>query len=56
MLTELSDRNIGEALLDLERYVTTQVNLIMVCRVNDVYRYVKSRLRDFVRINPPIFL
>ena len=36
--------------------MTTQVNLSMVSRVNLVENTMTSRLRDFVRMNPPIFL
>nr|XP_019069485.1 uncharacterized protein LOC109120286 [Solanum lycopersicum] len=36
--------------------MTTQENLSMVSRVNVVESTVTSRLRDFVRMNPPIFL
>ena len=53
---ELSNSDIRKSLLDLYRAVTTQVNLSIVTRVNGVYRTMKSRVIDFVRINPPIFL
>ena len=36
--------------------MTTQVNLIMAPRVNVVESTIMSRLKDFVRVNPPIFL
>ena len=49
-------RDIREALLALERAVTTQANLNMVPRMNVVESSMTSRLRDFVRMNPPIFL
>ena len=35
--------------------MTTQVNLSMVPRANVVESTMKSRLRDFVRMNPLIF-
>ena len=53
---QLSNRDIREALLDLARAITSQVNQSMVRRVNVEERTIKSRLRDFVRMNPPIFL
>ena len=53
---ELSNRDIRESLLALARAVTTQVNLSIVPRVNVVESTMTSRLRDFLRINPPIFL
>ena len=43
-------------MLALARVVTTQVNLSMVPRVNIVESTMTSRLRDFVRMNPHIFL
>ena len=36
--------------------MTTQVNLSMVPWVNVVESTMMSRLRDFLRMNPPIFL
>ena len=36
--------------------MTTQSNLSMVPRVNVVERTMTSRLRDFMGMNPPIFL
>ena len=36
--------------------LTTEVNLRMGPRLNDVRRTMTSRLRDVVRMNPPIFL
>ncbi|TMX05787.1 hypothetical protein EJD97_024853 [Solanum chilense] len=53
---ELTNREIREALLALARAVTTQVTLSMKPRVNVVEKTMTSRLRDFVRMNPPIFL
>ena len=53
---EVSNRDIREALLALSRAVTTQVNLSMVPRKNVVESTMISRLRDFMRMNPPIFL
>ena len=51
---ELSNRDIREASLTLARSVTNQVN--MVPKVNVADSTMTSRLRDFVRMNPPIFL
>ena len=53
---ELSNSDIREALLALARDITTQANLNMVPRMNVVKSSMTSRLRDFVRMNPPIFL
>ena len=36
--------------------MTTQANLSMVLRVNVLESTMTSRLIDFVRMNPPIFL
>ena len=36
--------------------MTTQANLSIVPRVNVMERSLMSRLRDFVRMNPPIFI
>ena len=54
--SEMSNRDIREAFLALARVVTTQANLKMVPRMNVVETTMTSRLRDFVRMNPPIFL
>ena len=48
------NRDIREASLTLARSVTNQVN--MVPKVNVAESTMTSRLRDFVRMNPPIFL
>ena len=53
--SDMSNRYIREALLALARVVTTQANLRMVPRMNVVETTMTSRLRDFVRMNPPIF-
>ena len=53
---EFTNSDIREALLVLARGMTTQLNLSMVPRVNVVESTTMSRLRDFVRMNPPIFL
>ena len=53
---ELSNRDIRNALLALDRAVTTQVNLSLVPRVYIMEITMTSRLRDFVRMNPHMFL
>ena len=53
---ELTNREIREALVALGQAMTTQINLSMMPKVNVVKSTMTSRLRDFVRINPPIFL
>ena len=55
-VSKLINRDIREAFLALARSVTTQVNLSVVPRVNVVESTMTSRLRDLVRMNPPIFL
>ena len=45
-----------EALLTLARDLTTHVNRSIDQRVNYVESTMTSRLRDFVRMNSPIFL
>ena len=52
----MSNRDIREALLALDRTMTTQVDLGMVPRVNVVENTMTSSLRDFFSINPPFFL
>ena len=52
---QLSIRDIREALFAVARGVTTQTNLCMVPMMNVVQRTMTSSLRDFVRMNPPIF-
>ena len=47
---------IKEALLLLARALTTYVNRGIEPRVNLVDRTMESRLRDFLRMNPAIFL
>ena len=53
---EFTNSDIREALLVLARGMTTQLNLSMVPRVNVVESTMTTRLRDFRRMNPPIFL
>ena len=45
-----------ESLLALARAMTTHVNRGIEPRLNVVERNMTSRLRDFVRMNPLIFL
>ena len=52
----MTNRDIKEAFVTLAQAVTTQINLSIVPRVNVVERTLTSRLIDFVRMNPPIFL
>ena len=51
---ERSNREIREAMIATPRVMTMQANLNMMPRV--VESTMTSRLRDFVRMNPPIFL
>ena len=53
---ELSNRDIRKSLLPLVQARTTLVNFSTVPRVNVEESNMTSRLRDFVRINPPICL
>ena len=52
----MTNRDILEALIYLVRALTAHVNMGLAPRVNVVERTIISRLRDFMRINPPIFL
>ena len=52
----LSNRDIRDSLLALVGDMTTQANFKYGARVNVVKRTMKSKLRDIVRMNPPIFL
>ena len=45
-----------EALLTLARALTNHVNMGIGPRMNVLESTMTSRLRDFVRMNPPIFL
>ncbi|TMX02342.1 hypothetical protein EJD97_021900 [Solanum chilense] len=53
---ELTNRDIREVLLSFARSVTTKVNLSMDPRVNVMESPMTSRLGDFVRMKPLIFL
>ena len=50
----MSNREIREALIAIDRVVIMQANFNMMPRV--VENIMTSRLRYFVRMNPPIFL
>ncbi|XP_069154545.1 uncharacterized protein [Solanum lycopersicum] len=53
-VSEMSNREIREALIAITRVVPMQANLNMMPRVVEIT--MTSRLNDFVRMNPPIFL
>ena len=53
---EMTSGEIKEAFLILARDLTTHMNRCIERRVNIVERTMTLRLRDFVRIHPPIFL
>ena len=53
---KLTNREIRKALLAVASALTTHANLSMETRVNVVENTMTYRLRDFVRMNPPIFL
>ena len=53
---EMTNGEIIEALLALARAMTTHVNRGVEPRVNAMESTMTSRLRDFVRMNPPIFI
>ena len=53
---EMTNGDIREAFLILARALTTHVNRGIEPRVNVVESTMTSILRDFVRMNPPIFL
>ncbi|XP_015072516.1 uncharacterized protein LOC107016614 [Solanum pennellii] len=52
----MTNEEIREALLALARSMNTHVNRGIEPRVNAVEITMTSRFRDFVRMNPPIFL
>ena len=54
--TYMTNREIREALLALAQDMTTHVTRDIVPRVNALESTITSRLRDFVRMNPPILL
>ena len=51
----MTNGHIREALIILNRALTTHVNVGMEPRVNVVESTQTSRLKDFFRMNPPIF-
>ena len=53
---DLTNQEIREAWIALARAMTTQANLSLVPRVNIVESTMISRLRDFLRTNPLIFI
>ena len=53
---DMNNGEIREALLALARAMITHVTRDIVPRVNALESTITSRLRDFVRMNPPIFL
>ena len=54
--TDMTTGEIRETLLVMSRDSNTHVNTSMTPRVNVVGITLTSRLRDFVRMNPSIFL
>ena len=52
---EMNNKEIREALITLALALTTHVNMVIGPRVNIMERTMIFRLRDFVRMNPPIF-
>ncbi|TMX05037.1 hypothetical protein EJD97_003172 [Solanum chilense] len=54
--SDITNGEIREALLTLSRAMTTQVNRDIGPMMNDFESTMTSRLRDFVRINPPMVL
>ena len=52
----MTNGEIKEALFSLAQVVTTHVTRDIGTRVNALKSTMTSRLRDFVRMNPPIFL
>ncbi|KAK4729667.1 hypothetical protein R3W88_022655 [Solanum pinnatisectum] len=53
---DMTNEDIRSALLTLAQGMTAQVNRDVWPRMNDNESTMASRLKDFVRINPPIFL
>ncbi|TMX03627.1 hypothetical protein EJD97_015296 [Solanum chilense] len=54
--TDMNNVDIRESLLALVRAMTTDVNMGIEPRVNALESTMTSRLREFVRMNPPMFL
>ena len=52
----MTNGEIREGVLSIARALTTHVNIVIASTVNVVENTMTSRLRDFVRMNPPIFL
>lgn len=52
----MTNDKVGGALLPQDRAMTSQANREVGARVNSLESIVTSRLRDFVRMNPPTFL
>ena len=53
---KMNNGEIIECLLDLARAMTTHLNWVVEARVNAMESTMTSRLRDFVSMNPSIFL
>ncbi len=53
---DMNNGDIREALLTLDRALTTSVNMGLAPRMNVMVRTKISRFTDFVRMIPPIFL
>ena len=53
---DMTNGDIRESLLSLARSIITHVNRVVEPRVNAFESTMTSRLIDFVRMNPPIFL
>ena len=51
----MTNGEIREGVLSIARALTTHVNIVIASTVNVVENTMTSRLRDFVRMNPPIF-
>ena len=52
----MTNDEIREALLALAQFIATHVNRCVEPRVSSMENTMKSRLRYFLRINPPMFL
>lgn len=52
---DMTNGNIRDAIIDLARVMTAQVNMDVEPKVNAFESTMTSRLKDFMRMNPHIF-
>ena len=52
---DMTNGNIRDAIIDLARVMTAQVNMDVEPKVNAFESTMTYRMRDFFRVNPPFF-